>query len=210
MREKCNRLAFVPAVYLLAVLCAWSWWSHETTGKWTHVANMLSFGGINLCKGNNEFVEALYPEVHMNALDYAGLTDRPRDIQDKAWTVNDHFRQLAPRYLSSDWWHALRFLWFKTYAVFFAITSYARITVQEPISVDQLRDLATLRNEKTLKVHVLAIGYGLYKRTVHRLACQEEAYGIRVDVRCSSLCVALRSFRNRPCPTVITWWCCIA
>jgi|GEM_PF-1391153 hypothetical protein len=90
----------------------------------------------------------------MNALDYAGLTDPPRDIQDKEWTVNDHFRQLALRYLSSDWWHALRFLWFKTYA--------------------------------------------------------EEAYGIRVDVRCSSLCVALRSFRNRPCPTGITWWCCIA
>lgn len=110
MREKCNRLAFVPAVYMLAVLGAWSWWSNETTGKWTHVANILSFDGINLYRGNNEFVEALYPEVHMDALDYAGLTDPPRDIQDKEWTVNDHFRQLALRYLSSDWAHALRFL----------------------------------------------------------------------------------------------------
>ena len=118
----------------------------------------LSFGGISLYKGNNEFGEALYAELHMNALDYTGLAAPPRD---KEWTVNDHFRQLALRYLSSDWSHALRFLWFKTYAVFFAITSHARITVQEPISVDQLRDLATLRNEKTLKVHVLAIGYGL-------------------------------------------------
>ncbi|MBA3492856.1 MAG: hypothetical protein H0T87_01670 [Gammaproteobacteria bacterium] len=163
MREKCNRLAFVPAVYLLAVLGAWSWWSHETTGRWTHVANISSFDGINLYKGNNEFVEALYPEVHLDALTRAGLTEPPRDIQDKEWAINDHFRQLALRYLSSDWSHALRFLWFKTHAVFFAMTAPARITVQEPISVDQLRDLAALRDEKTLKDHVLAIGYGLYK-----------------------------------------------
>ncbi|MFH0341402.1 MAG: hypothetical protein ACHBNF_04580 [Chromatiales bacterium] len=112
-------------------------------------------------------MEALYPEVHLDALTRVGLTE-PRNIQDKEWAVNDHFRQLPLRNLSSDWSHALRFLWFKTYAVFFVMPSNARITVQEPISVDQLRDLAALRDQKTPKSPCACHRLWTLQRVVHR------------------------------------------
>jgi hypothetical protein len=155
--------SLVPAAYVAAALGGWSVWSHATTHRWTHVVNISAYDGINFFKGNNEFVQDLYPDVHLDALDAAGLTAPPEDIRGNEWAVSDYFRHRAFAYLSADGWRTMRFLAYKAAAPFVMANSPARIYVNEPIERSELTRLAQRAKASTFKSRVVAGGLWIYK-----------------------------------------------
>jgi hypothetical protein len=155
--------SLVPAAYVLAALAGWSVWSYQTTQRFTHVLNISSYDGINFYKGNNEHVEGLYPDVHLDVLDVVGITAAPPHLRADEWAVSDYFRQRASAYLTRDPWHTLHFVGFKAGAPFVFANSPARIYAAANTTRSALPALAEQSKRQTPKSRVIASALWLYK-----------------------------------------------
>jgi len=158
-----KRSALIPAAYVLVALGGWSVWSYQTTQHVTHVFNISSYDGINLYKGNNEYVQALYPDVHLDVLDVVGITTPPRALRADEWAVNDHFRRRATDYLLLHPWRTVQFLGFKAAAPFLLANSPARIYAGADTVRTELPAIIEQSKVATVKARVIASALWLYK-----------------------------------------------
>jgi len=153
-RMRFVRPALIPVAYVALALFSWSFWSYTTTGHWTHVANISSYDGVNFYKANNPYVLTLYPWFHLDALDFAGLTDPPDGINHDEWMIGTYFKDQAANYLIQDPINALWLLAFKAYTVFLSPVPPAAVYIDSPLSLEELLSQARTPAPWSLK-HIL-------------------------------------------------------
>jgi len=131
--------SLVPAACVTIALAGWSIWSFQSTGHWTTFANISSYDGVNLYKANNEYVAQLYPQVHLDVLDYIGTTRVPSGLDE--WEANTHFRVQAFDWLIDSPQQLVRTVAFKVYVVLLSPVWSGKIYINEEMPLSDALEL---------------------------------------------------------------------
>ncbi|WP_106455586.1 hypothetical protein [Aphanothece hegewaldii] len=99
LKNKINKL--IPLGAVLSTMLLWGLFIYHDTGYFAVMSNMSSLNGINLYKGNNEYIAQYYPQYHIDTLQEEKLYDvyKNIDFSNDEWKQNSYFNEKAKTYI---------------------------------------------------------------------------------------------------------------